>query len=95
MFGLGFVAIVLDTAAGIAFGKIYGLLSGGRINPLIGAAGISAYPMAARVVQRIGQQENRKSYLLMPAMAANTGGQLGSIMAASVMLAVLAGLGIV
>jgi len=95
VFGLGFVAIVLDTAAGIAFGKIYGLLSGGRINPLIGAAGISAYPMAARVVQRIGQQENRKSYLLMPAMAANTGGQLGSIMAASVMLAVLAGLGIV
>ena len=67
---LGFVAIVLDTVAGIAFGKTYGLLSGGRINPLIGAAGISAYPMAARVVQQVGQQENRKSYLLMPAMAA-------------------------
>src|SRR5438876_759341 len=50
VFGLGFVAIVLYTAAGIAFGKIYGLLSGGPINPLIGAAGISAYPMAARVV---------------------------------------------
>src|SRR5713226_1043733 len=76
VFGLGFVAIVLDTVAGVLFGKLYGVLSGGRINPLIGAAGISAYPMAARVVQQVGQQENRKSYLLMPAMAANTGGQL-------------------
>lgn len=95
VFGLGFVAIVLDTVAGVLFGKLYGALSGGRINPLIGAAGISAYPMAARVVQQMGQRENRKSYLLMPAMAANTGGQLGSIMAAAVMLAVLAGLGIV
>jgi oxaloacetate decarboxylase beta subunit len=95
VFGLGLIAIVLDTAAGVLFGKLYGLLSGGRINPLIGAAGISAYPMAARVVQRVGQQENRKSYLLMPAMAANTGGQVGSVLAASVMLAALAGLGIV
>jgi len=95
VFGLGLIAIVLDTAAGVLFGRLYGLLSGGRINPLIGAAGISAYPMAARVVQRVGQQENRKSYLLMPAMAANTGGQVGSVLAASVMLAALAGLGIV
>ena len=95
VFGLGFIAIVLDTVAGLLFGKLYGLLSGGRVNPLIGAAGISAYPMAARVVQQVGQRENRKSYLLMPAMAANTGGQLGSIMAAAVMLAVLAGLGVV
>jgi oxaloacetate decarboxylase beta subunit len=95
VFGLGLIAIVLDTAAGVLFGRVYGVLSGGRINPLIGAAGISAYPMAARVVQRVGQQENRKSYLLMPAMAANTGGQVGSVLAASVMLAALAGLGIV
>jgi oxaloacetate decarboxylase beta subunit len=94
VFGLGFIAIALDTVAGVLFGKLYGLLSGGRINPLIGAAGISAYPMAARVVQKVGQQENRKSYLLMPAMAANTGGQIGSVLAASVMLAALAGLGI-
>lgn len=95
VFGLGLIAIVLDTSAGVLFGKLYGVLSGGRINPLIGAAGISAYPMAARVVQRVGQQENRKSYLLMPAMAANTGGQVGSVLAASVMLAALAGLGVV
>src|SRR6266542_3561138 len=95
VFGLGFVAIVLDTALGLLFGKLFYLLSGGRVNPLIGAAGISAYPMAARVVQSFGQSYNRKSYLLMHAMAANTGGQLGSIMAAAVMLAVLAGFGVV
>lgn len=95
VFSLGFVAIVLDTVVGLLFGKLFYLLSGGKINPLIGAAGISAYPMAARVVQTVGQQYNRRNYLLMHAMGANTGGQLGSIMAAAVMLAVLAGLGVV
>lgn len=95
VFGLGFIAIVLDTTIGLLFGKLFYLLSGGKINPLIGAAGISAYPMAARVVQMVGQQYNRKNYLLMHAMGANTGGQLGSIMAAAVMLSVLAGLGII
>jgi carboxybiotin decarboxylase len=93
IFGLGFIAIVLDTTVGVLFGKLFYVLSGGKINPLIGAAGISAYPMAARVVQTVGQQYNRRNYLLMHAMGANTGGQLGSIMAAAVMLAVLAGLG--
>jgi carboxybiotin decarboxylase len=93
IFALGFVAICLDTVVGLLFGKLFYLLSGGKINPLIGAAGISAYPMAARVVQTVGQQYNRRNYLLMHAMGANTGGQLGSIMAAAVMLAVLAGLG--
>ncbi len=95
VFGLGFVAIVLDTTVGLLFGKLFYLLSGGKVNPLIGAAGISAYPMAARVVQVVGQQYNRKNYLLMHAMGANTGGQLGSIVAAGVMLSVLAGLGVV
>jgi oxaloacetate decarboxylase beta subunit len=94
VFGLGFVAIVLDTVVGLLFGKLFYVLSGGTINPLIGAAGISAYPMAARVVQQFGQRYNRKNYLLMHAMGANTGGQLGSIMAAAVMLSVLAALGI-
>src|SRR5439155_793448 len=65
VFGLGFVAIVLDTAAGIAFGKIYGLLSGGRINPLIGAAGISAYPMAAHV-EKIAYAIDRARTLGLP-----------------------------
>jgi oxaloacetate decarboxylase beta subunit len=93
VFGLGFIAIVLDTTVGVLFGKLFYVLSGGKVNPLIGAAGISAYPMAARVVQTVGQRYNRKNHLLMHAMGANTGGQLGSIMAASVMLSVLAGMG--
>jgi oxaloacetate decarboxylase beta subunit len=91
--GLGFIAICLDTVCGVLFGKLMCALSGGKVNPLIGAAGISAFPMAARVVQAEGQKYNRRNYLLMHAMGANTGGQLGSIMAASIMLSVLAGLG--
>jgi carboxybiotin decarboxylase len=91
--GLGFVAICLDTACGVLFGKLMCAATGGKVNPLIGAAGISAFPMAARVVQVEGQRYNRRNYLLMHAMGANTGGQVGSIMAASIMLSVLAGLG--
>ncbi len=91
--GLGFVAICLDTVTGVLFGKVTCALSGGKINPLIGAAGISAFPMAARVVQAEGQKYNRKNYLLMHAMGANTGGQIGSVMAAAIMLSVLRGLG--
>lgn len=90
---LGFVAICVDTATGVLFGKVMCYASGGKVNPLIGAAGISAFPMAARVVQAEGQRANKKSYLLMHAMGANTGGQIGSVMAAAVMLSVLRGLG--
>jgi carboxybiotin decarboxylase len=93
--GLGLVAISLDTAAGIFLGKLMKVLSGGRVNPLIGAAGISAFPMSARVVQVEGQKANKKSYLLMHAMGANTGGQIGSVLAAAVMLSLLKGMGIV
>jgi carboxybiotin decarboxylase len=92
---LGFIAISLDTAVGVLFGKVMCLLTGGKINPLIGAAGISAFPMSARVVQVEGQKYNKKSYLLMPAMSANAGGQIGSVIAAAVMLSVLQGMGIV
>ena len=92
---LGFLAICLDTACGVLFGKVMNVLSGGKINPLIGAAGISAYPMSARVVQREGQKYDPKNFLLMHAMGANTGGQVGSVMAAAVMLSVLKGLGII
>ncbi len=93
--GLGFVAICLDTAVGVLFGKLMCLATGGNINPLIGAAGISAFPMSARVVQAEGQKYNKKSYLLMHAMSANAGGQIGSVIAAAVMLSVLQGMGIV
>ena len=92
---LGFVAICLDTACGVLFGKILKVVTGGKVNPLIGAAGISAYPMSARVVQKEGQKYNRKNYLLMHAMGANTGGQVGSVLAAAVMLSILKGLGVI
>jgi sodium ion-translocating decarboxylase beta subunit len=92
---LGLIAIGLDTAVGVLFGKLMCLLTGGKINPLIGAAGISAFPMAARVAQVEGQKYNKKSYLLMHAMSANAAGQIGSVIAAAVMLSVLKGMGIV
>jgi oxaloacetate decarboxylase beta subunit len=95
IFALGFIAICVDTAAGVLLGKLMCFLSGGKINPFIGAAGISAYPMAARVVQVMGQQYDKKNYLLMHAMGANTGGQIGSVMAAAVMLSVLKGMGLI
>ena len=93
--GLGFIAISLDTVVGLLFGKLMCVMTGGKVNPLIGAAGISAFPMAARVVQAEGQKYNKKSYLLMHAMSANAGGQIGSVIAAAVMLSVLQGMGIV
>lgn len=92
---LGFLAICLDTTCGILFGKILKVVTGGKVNPLIGAAGISAYPMSARVVQKEGQKYDKKNYLLMHAMGANTGGQVGSVMAAAVMLSVLKGMGVI
>jgi oxaloacetate decarboxylase beta subunit len=95
IFALGFVAICFDTATGIMFGKLMCFLTGGKVNPLIGAAGISAYPMAARVAQVQGQRYDKKNYLLMHAMGANTGGQVGSVMAAAVMLSVLKGMGLI
>ena len=95
VFGLGFIAIVGDTAAGVLLGKLMCFLSGGKINPLIGSAGISAYPMAARVCQVVGQKYDKKNYLLMHAMGANTGGQIGSVMAAAVMLSLLKGMGLI
>jgi sodium ion-translocating decarboxylase beta subunit len=92
---LGLVAICLDTVFGVLFGKILYYVTGGKVNPLIGAAGISAFPMSARVVQKEGQKYNKRSYLLMHAMGANAGGQVGSVMAAAVMLSVLKGMGVI
>lgn len=91
---LGFIAIILDTVTGVLFGKLMCFLTKGKVNPLIGAAGISAYPMAARVVQTEGRKYDSNNWLLMHAMGANTGGQIGSVMAAAIMLSVLKGIGI-
>jgi oxaloacetate decarboxylase beta subunit len=84
---LGLLAFVLDTAAGLLFGKLMCVLSGRRINPLVGAAGISAFPMSGRLVQRIAQEEDFSNFILMHAMGANTAGQLGSVIAGGVLLA--------
>ncbi len=94
IFALGLIAIVLDTVMGLLFGKLMCRLTHGKINPLIGAAGISAFPMSSRVVQTLGQKYNPRNYLLMHAMGANTGGQIGSVMAAAIMLSVIKGLGL-
>ncbi len=86
---LGLIAFGLDTAAGILFGKLLYILSGRKINPLIGAAGISAFPMAGRLVQKIAQEEDFSNFILMHAMGANTAGQLGSVIAGGVLMALL------
>jgi len=92
---LGLIAICLDTVCGVLFGKVLYYITGGKVNPLIGAAGISAFPMSARVVQKEGQKYNKKNYLLMHAMGSNAGGQVGSVIAAAVMLSVLKGMGVI
>ena len=84
---LGLVAFSMGTAAGVLLGKIMYLFSKGRINPMIGAAGVSAVPMAARVVQRMGQEEDAHNFLLMNAMGPNVAGVIGSAIAAGVLLA--------
>ncbi|MFP4484368.1 MAG: sodium ion-translocating decarboxylase subunit beta [Spirochaetaceae bacterium] len=84
---LGLVAFGIGTAAGVLLGKLMYLLSGGKVNPMIGAAGVSAVPMAARVVQKVGQEENPSNFLLMNAMGPNVAGVIGSAIAAGVLLA--------
>ncbi|MDY4010481.1 MAG: sodium ion-translocating decarboxylase subunit beta [Fusobacterium gastrosuis] len=85
---MGLFAFSCGTAGGVIFGKIMCKLTGGKINPMIGAAGVSAVPMAARVVQRVGQEENPSNFLLMHAMGPNVAGVIGSAIAAGVLLAV-------
>jgi oxaloacetate decarboxylase beta subunit len=86
---LGILAFAFDTAAGLLFAKFLNLLSRGRFNPLIGAAGISAFPMAARVVNKMGLEEDYDNFLLMHAMGANAAGQVASTIAGGVLLALM------
>ncbi|HDR5039274.1 TPA: sodium ion-translocating decarboxylase subunit beta [Bacillus anthracis] len=83
---LGVVAFGVGTAAGVLLGKVMNKLSGGKVNPLIGSAGVSAVPMAARVSQVVGQKENPSNFLLMHAMGPNVAGVIGSAVAAGVLL---------
>lgn len=89
---LGLLAFTLDTVAGLLFGKFLAFVSGGKINPLIGAAGISAFPMAGRLVAQVAQEEDFENFVLMHAMGANTAGQLGSVMAGGILLALVSGM---
>ena len=87
--GLGLAAFCLGTAFGVLFGKLMYIFTGGKVNPLIGSAGVSAVPMAARVSQKVGQETNPSNYLLMHALGPNVAGVIGSAVAAGVLLAVL------
>ena len=86
---LGVVAFSMGTAGGVLFGKIMYLVTRGKVNPLIGSAGVSAVPMAARVSQKVGQEENPNNYLLMHAMGPNVAGVIGSAVAAGVLINML------
>ncbi|MCQ1530569.1 sodium ion-translocating decarboxylase subunit beta [Lutispora saccharofermentans] len=87
---LGLAAFSMGTAAGVLFGKVMCKLSGGKVNPLIGSAGVSAVPMAARVSQKVGQEANPSNFLLMHAMGPNVAGVIGSAVAAGVLLSMCA-----
>lgn len=85
---LGLVAFIMGTASGVLFGKIMYKVSGGKINPLIGSAGVSAVPMAARVSQKVGAEYDRSNFLLMHAMGPNVAGVIGTAVAAGTFLAI-------
>ena len=91
--GLGLLAFVIDTVAGLLFGKLMCVLSGFKINPLIGACGISAFPMSGRIAAKVAQDEDFSNFILMHAMGSNTAGQLGSVIAGGLLLALVRGLG--
>ena len=86
---LGVIAFSIGTAAGVLFGKIMYAVTGGKVNPLIGSAGVSAVPMAARVSQKVGASENPTNFLLMHAMGPNVAGVIGSAVAAGVLLSIV------
>ena len=89
--GLGVAAFMIGTAGGLLIAKLMNVLSGGTINPLIGSAGVSAVPMAARVSQKVGQEELPGNFLLMHAMGPNVAGVIGSAVAAGVLLSMFGG----
>jgi oxaloacetate decarboxylase beta subunit len=90
--GLGLLAFIFDTIAGVMFAKFLNLFSKTKINPMVGAAGISAFPMSARVIQKMGLKEDNQNHLLMHAVGANVSGQIASVIAGGVIISVMNGL---
>ncbi|NLB81740.1 MAG: sodium ion-translocating decarboxylase subunit beta, partial [Clostridiaceae bacterium] len=86
---LGLVAFIFDTAGGVLFAKLFNLFIKNKVNPMIGAAGISAFPMSARIIQRMAKDEDPFNFLLMPAVSANVAGQIGSVIAGGMILALV------
>jgi len=83
---LGLFAFIFDTAGGVLFAKLLNLFLKRKVNPMVGAAGISAFPMSARVIAKMAKQEDPSNYLLMQAASANVAGQLGSIVAGGIVI---------
>jgi len=88
--GLGLIAFIFDTVGGVLFAKLLNLFLKEKINPMIGAAGISAFPMSARVIHKMGQQEDNQNFLLMHAIGANVSGQIASVIAGGMILSLIA-----
>lgn len=86
---LGMVAFIFDTVGGVMFAKFLNLFSKKKINPMVGAAGISAFPMSARVIHKMGQQEDNQNFLLMHAVGANVAGQIASVIAGGMILSLI------
>ena len=84
--GLGLVAFVFDSIAGVMFAKLLNLFSKKKVNPMVGAAGISAFPMSARVIQKMGIEADSQNHLLMHAVGANVAGQIASVLAGGMIL---------
>ena len=88
--GLGLIAFVFDTVGGVLFAKVINLFVRKKVNPMIGAAGISAFPMSARIIQKMGQKEDPQNFLLMHAVGANVSGQIASVIAGGIILNLIA-----
>jgi oxaloacetate decarboxylase beta subunit len=88
--GLGLFAFIFDTIGGVMFAKLLNLFSKKKINPMVGATGISAFPMSARVIHKMGQAEDKQNFLLMHAIGANVSGQIASVIAGGLILNLIA-----
>ncbi len=88
--GLGLIAFIFDTVGGVFFAKFLNLFTKKKINPMVGAAGISAFPMSARVIHKMGLKEDPQNFLLMHAVGANVSGQIASVIAGGLILSLVA-----